>query len=75
MTEYVYLYVPRGYSTGYVFRDFEHAVVKLLKDAGEKSISDYIKTLDEWGVWHDIDVASEHISVDDGAYITKLELL
>lgn len=69
----VYLYTPRGYSPGYVYADFDDAVVHLLRDENMESVSDLILELDEWGVWHDIDVEGRVFSIDDGSRIEQIE--
>lgn len=72
MTAYVYLYEPRGYSPGYVYRDFDDAVKHLLKDEHEESLESLSETLGDW--WHEFDVENKSISIDDGARISEIEL-
>lgn len=75
MTEYVYLYEPRGYSPGYVYRSFYHALNHLLNDENYDTVEEYIADLKEWGVWYEIDIDNRVFGVDDGAHITEIELL
>lgn len=74
MNEVVYLYQPRGYFPGYCYRRFEDAVSQLLKDEQVNSITELILSLEEYDVWHDIDIAGRSVSIDDGARITEIDL-
>lgn len=73
MGRIVYLYTPRGFSPGYVYADFDEAVARLLRDENMKSVSELILELEEWGVWHDIDVENKVFSIDDGSRIEQIE--
>lgn len=76
MTEYIYYYEPAGYTPGCAFRSFDTALARLKDDENIDTISDYIKELDEYDLWHDIDLENEVFHVDDGGpSITKIELI
>lgn len=71
MTEYVYLYEPRGYYPGYVYRSFDDAVDHMLKDNRVNSIDDMIDELPDG--WY-YEITDESVYFDDGERISKLEL-
>lgn len=75
MVTELYLYTPRGYSPGYIYKDFNKAVVQLLKDDGYDSLEQYGKDLDACGWWYDFDLEREIIAIDDGSQIQPIELI
>jgi hypothetical protein len=74
MTEYIYLYEPRNYSPGYAYRTFEDALEHFLKDNYAASLTELADECRADGWWYEFDVENEHVSVDDGGRINKIEL-
>lgn len=72
MTEVMYLYEPRGYTPGYVYRNFDDALAQLLKDEGYKSLDDLSESLGSW--WHEFRPEDQYIAIDDGAHIGEIEV-
>lgn len=75
MSRTVYLCTPRGYSPGYVYADFDKAVEGLLKDSRFSTVDELIEELEEYNVWHDIDLENQQFSIDDGARIEEIDFI
>jgi hypothetical protein len=68
----LYLYVPRGYTPGYLYHDFGNAVKQLLKDERSDSLDALAQELDESDWWYEF--TDDTVSIDDGARIERIEV-